>query len=256
MTQVAASRPRGPAIADDGSAVVVRGLSYGYRDGGEVLRDVQFVANAGEITVILGGSGSGKTTLLRLIAGLLRPTGGEVRVLGRDPARRRLDPRVAYVPQQLGLVRSRSALDNVLVGALGHTTAFMSLLGRYSRHHRDRAAELLDTLGIGDKAAAPVYSLSGGERQRVAVARALLQEPRVFLADEFVSQLDALTSRDVLDRVRAMARDGAAVVVTTHELDVALTFADRIAVVRRGTITLSESAQDLDEAALLTAIRR
>ncbi len=248
-------RHRGSAVADGSSAVLVRGLGFGYRGSDAVLRDVHLVANAGEITVILGGSGSGKTTLLRLIAGLLRPTAGDVRVLGRDPARRRLAAEVAYVPQQLGLVRSRSALDNVLVGALGSTSAMMSLLGRYSREHRARAAELLCLLGIGDKAEAPVHSLSGGERQRVAVARALLQEPRVFLADEFVSQLDVLTSRDVLDHVRTMARDGAAVVVTTHELDVALTFADRIIVVRSGTITLSESADDLDEAALLTAIR-
>lgn len=231
-------------------------MTFGYRGGATTLRGIDFAANAGEITVILGGSGSGKTTLLRIIAGLLRPNAGDVRVLGQDPARRRLDPRIAYVPQQLGLVRARSALDNVLVGALGRTSASMSLLGRYSRDDRGRARELLRTLGIGEKAEAPVYSLSGGERQRVAVARALLQAPRVLLADEFVSQLDALTSRDVLDHVRTMASEGAAVIVTTHELDVALTFADRIVVVRAGAITLSESARDLDEAALLTAIRR
>lgn len=236
--------------------VRLRGVEFAYRPGAPVLRGINLDARAGEIAVVLGGSGSGKTTLLRLIAGLLRPTAGEVRVLGEAPARGRLDPRVAYVPQQLGLTRGRSALENVLVGALGHTSLVRSLIGNYAEADRRRALELLSTLGLAAKADEPVHALSGGERQRVAIARALMQEPAVLLADEFVSQLDPVTSREVLEQVRQMASAGVAVIVTTHELDLALTFADRLLVMRGGSVALDAPASALDEAALTAAIRK
>jgi phosphonate transport system ATP-binding protein len=253
----AASPARSDTPSTGGAAIVsLRALTFGYQAESPVLRGVNLDARAGEITVVLGGSGSGKTTLLRLIAGLLRPTGGEVRVLGEDPVRGRLHPRVAYVPQQLGLTRARSALENVLVGALGHTSLLRSLLGGYGERDRVRALELLTSLGLEVKAHEPVHALSGGERQRVAIARALLQDPRVLLADEFVSHLDAVTSREVLEQVRRIAASGVSVIVTTHELDLALTFADRLVVMRGGTVVLDSPADGLDETALTAAIRK
>lgn len=235
--------------------IVARGLRFGYGASREVLRGIDLVMRAGQVTMVLGGSGSGKTTLLRILGGLLKPTTGSVTVLGNNPARRRLDPRIAYVPQQLGLVRSRTALDNVLVGALGRTPLVASLLGHYAQSDRLRSHALLESLGIGEKADTPVHSLSGGERQRVAIARALLHAPRVLLADEFVSQLDAHTSRDILGKVRTMTENGAAAVVTTHELGVALAHADRIVVIRGGEVVLDDAPSSLNELVLMTAIR-
>jgi phosphonate transport system ATP-binding protein len=206
---------------------------------------VSLTAAAGEITMVVGASGSGKTTLLKLCKGLLAPQRGSVRVLGEAvvAARRtRLDPRVAYIPQHLGLVRNLSVRDNVLTGALGRTAVLPSLLGRLPGAEVRRAGELLQRLGIGDKADDKAYALSGGERQRVAIARALMQRPRLVLADEFVSQLDVLTARDILALVRDVARGGVSVVIATHELALVEDYADAVVVLRGGEKVLDRRA--------------
>ncbi len=218
-------------------ALEARDLRFSYGAGRPVLRGVSLVARAREITVVLGVSGSGKTTLLKLCKGLLAPEGGEVRVLGEPVAAvpyGRLDPRVAYIPQHLGLVRNQSALDNVLAGALGRVPQLPSLVRLLPRAEVERARKLLERLGIGHKTEDNVHALSGGERQRVAIARALMQEPRLVLGDEFVSQLDVLTSREILTIVRTIADEGVAVVMATHELELVNRYADALIVLRDG----------------------
>jgi phosphonate transport system ATP-binding protein len=199
--------------------------------------------------MVLGGSGSGKTTLLKLIKRLLVPQGGQVHLLGlpqvRIHARARLDPRVAYIPQQLGLVRSRTVLDNVLTGALGSIAGWRGLLGIYPSDVVRRAHDLLDTLGIGHKAGDKVRTLSGGERQRVAIARALLQQPHIILADEFVSQLDPATTTDIMHLVQAISRGGVTVFMTTHELDLVERFAETVIVLRDGDKVLDSPATEV-----------
>jgi len=219
---------------------------------------VTFDARAGEMTVILGESGGGKTTLLRILKGLVMPLRGEIEILS-SPLKRglmgRLDPRVAYIPQQLGLIRSQSVVTNVLTGALARTGTLRSLLGLMPVEHTEEAEAILHMLGIGEKAALPVQTLSGGERQRVAIARSLMQHPTVILADEFVSQLDIVTSREIMSLARDVADRGVALVMTTHELDLAREFADRVIVLRDGAVALDSPAREVDEAALVKAIR-
>lgn len=208
--------------------------------------------------MILGTSGSGKTTLLKLCKGLLAPQRGEVRAFGvpvRAPSRGRLDPRVAYIPQQLGLVRSLSALDNALVGALSDVGTLPSLLRILPEAPMRRARDLLGRLGIAHKADAPVHELSGGERQRVAIARALMQEPRVLLADEFISDLDPLTSAEIMTIVRDAVGEGVAVVMTTHEMDVVSEHADHVIVLREGEASLDAHGVP-DVGAITAALRR
>ena len=222
-------------------ALQVRDAWFAYVRSKPVLRGVTMHATPGEVTMVLGTSGSGKTTLLKILKGLLAAQSGEVRVLGADvngSARGRLDPRVAYIPQQLGLVRSLSALDNALVGALSRIGTVPSLLRMLPEDETKRARELLARLGIGHKADAPVHELSGGERQRVAIARALMQGPRVLLADEFISDLDPLTSAEIMALVRDAAVAGVAVVMTTHEMDVVREHADHVVVLRHGETSL------------------
>jgi phosphonate transport system ATP-binding protein len=212
-------------------------LWFSYAAGRSVLRGVSFAAMPGRITMVLGVSGSGKTTLLKLCKGLLAPPRGTVCVLGAPVAatrRGRLDPRVAYIPQHLGLVRTLGVIDNVLAGALARVPALPSLLRRFPRAEVERARELLDQLGIGHKAGVRAHALSGGERQRVAIARALMQEPRLLLADEFVSQLDVHTSRDILDLIRGIAGTGVSVVVATHDIELVERYADTVVVLRDG----------------------
>jgi phosphonate transport system ATP-binding protein len=219
-------------------AIDARDLWFSYAGGRLVLRGVSASAAHGRITMILGASGGGKTTLLKLLKGLIAPQRGEISVLGRPliaaPGKGKLDRRVAYIPQQLGLVRSMTVLDNVLTGALGRVGTLASLVKLWPKDTVAQAHETLAVLGIGHKARDKVYALSGGERQRVAIARALMQGPAVILADEFVSQLDPVTTVEIMEAMRGIAGRGVALLMTTHELDVVERFADRVLVLRDG----------------------
>jgi len=224
-----------------------------------VLRGVSLSAPVGRITMVVGLSGGGKTTLLRLLKGLAEPQRGTVHVLGRPlaaPGRRRLDRRIAYIPQQLGLVRSMTVLDNVLTGALGRVGTLASVVKLWPRYTVAQARELLAMLGIAHKTGEKVYALSGGERQRVAIARALMQEPAVILADEFVSQLDPVTTVEIMEAMGRITDGGVALVMTTHEMDVVERFADRVIVLRDGEKALdcpAAEASGADLGALMKA---
>lgn len=240
-------------------AVALRDVWFAFPGRDPVLRGVDLQARGGEITVILGSSGGGKTTLLRLVKGVLTPTRGEVSTRGHPPMRGRggrLDPAIAYIPQQLGLVRNATVLANTLTGASARTGLVRSLLARFAAAEVRRAHQTLAALGIADKAHEPVHALSGGERQRVAVARSLMQQPAVILADEFVSQLDPITSREILDLIRGIADRGVAVLMTTHEVDLALRYADHLVVLRDGVLTLDAPGSAVDLPALDRALRR
>src|SRR5678815_3062007 len=142
-----------------------------------VLRNVSLSLPAGKHTVIMGPSGTGKTTLLRVLAGILKPSSGNIAVFGQPltgRSQRELSSLIGYIPQQLGLVRNLSALDNVLMGALGRLGDAKTILGIFPRAEIDAAHAALDMMGIDHKSEAQVFHLSGGERQRVAIARTLL----------------------------------------------------------------------------------
>ena len=235
-----------------------RDLWFAYDSGRPALRGVSLAAGVGSITMVLGASGSGKSTLLKLCKGLLAPWRGAVRALGAPVAaspRGRLDARVAYIPQHLGLVRSARVLDNVLTGALGRAPALPSLIRRFPDGDVRRARALLDRLGIGHKADDKAHALSGGERQRVAIARALMQEPRIVLADEFVSQLDVHTSRDILGVVRGIADTGVTVLVATHEVALVDRYADAVVVLRGGEKVLDRRAEHASADEVAQALR-
>jgi phosphonate transport system ATP-binding protein len=241
-------------------AFEVRGIWYGYTAQRPVLRDLSLSVQPGEMAMIMGASGSGKTTLLKLIKGLLAPQRGSIEVFAQPVVAasrgQRLDSRVAYIPQQLGLVRTLSALDNCLMGALAHVGTVASLVHAFPRETVDQAHEVLSQLGIGHKAQDKVYALSGGERQRVAIARALMQRPAVILADEFVSQLDPVTSGEIMETVGAIAEDGVAVVVTTHELDLVARYARRVVVLRDGEKVLDAPRGETRVEELAAALKR
>lgn len=250
-----------PAAADAPPplAVEASGLWFTHGKGRAVLQDVSFAAAQGRITVILGASGGGKTTLLKVLRGLATPQRGEISVLGRPVLRvaggRRLDRRVAYIPQQLGLVRNLSVLDNTLTGALGRVGILASLVKLWPRSAVEEAHDTLEMLGIGHKAHDKVFALSGGERQRVAIARALMQQPGLILADEFVSQLDPVTTGEIMDVMRTIAGRGVALVMTTHELDVVSRYADRVVVLRGGEKVLDCPTAEVSASDLATMIK-
>jgi phosphonate transport system ATP-binding protein len=189
--------------------------------------------------------------LLKLARGLLKLQRGSLQVLGQPVGSAstmaeagKLDPRVAYIPQQLGLVRSLTVLDNTLIGALGYLKTLPSLLKSFPGVYVDQALETLGALGIKHKAEEKVYSLSGGERQRVAIARALMQQPLLILADEFISQLDPVSSLEIMDIVRGSASRGVGLLITSHELEIVQRYADRVVVLRDGQKVLDCPARE------------
>ena len=203
--------------------------------GKECALDVeQMQFTGGERVFVLGHSGSGKTTLSRLIKGRQKPSTGEVRVLGTDPAdpdrriRRAIQRRIAMIDQEFFLVPRLSVVDNVLTGALGRVTPWRSLSGWYPREEWAKAEEILEEVDLAGLGHRRVETLSGGQRQRAAIARALMQEADVILADEPISSLDPELAEDVLQLlVDCAARRGVTLLVNLHQPWLARRFASR-----------------------------
>jgi phosphonate transport system ATP-binding protein len=222
-----------------------------------VLQGTELTIRRGVVTMILGRSGSGKTTLLKVLQGLLKPQRGQVRVPERSAASQQPAPapRMAYIPQNLGLVRSMSALENTLAGALRFTATWRALFRAFPAAVREEAGQTLTRLGLAHKLHERVCRLSGGERQRVAIARALMQQPDLILADEFVSQLDPVTARDILDMVRDFANQGIGFLVTTHETDVVADYADHLLVMNAGRIIYDGDAKTISQASMVELVQ-
>jgi phosphonate transport system ATP-binding protein len=215
---------------------------------------VDLDVQSGQITMLLGRSGSGKTTLLKLLAGVLKPQRGAIDAMaGVNGARSAW--RLAYIPQTLGLVRNMTTLENTLAGALSTTNTFASLFKVFPRETLRQAKDVLADLGLGTKTNAKIHELSGGERQRVAIARALMLQPDLILADEFVSQLDPVTSEEILDNMRSIAAKGVGLLITTHETDAVAQYADDVYVMQRGRITFRGKALDMTEPQMVSLLR-
>ncbi len=190
---------------------------------------------AGERVFILGHSGSGKTTLSRLIKGRLKPSTGSVRVLGVDPAapeskaRRSIQRRIAMIDQEFHLVPRLTVVGNVLHGCLGRVAPWKSLVGWYPAEEWKKAEAVLEEVGLEGLEHRRIETLSGGQRQRAAIARALMQEADVILADEPVSALDPELAEDALELlVECVVRRDVTLLVNLHQPELARRFASRL----------------------------
>jgi putative ABC transport system ATP-binding protein len=219
-------------------AVELRRLTKVYREGHServVLRDVEAIIPSGEVVVLLGRSGSGKSTLLNLVSGIDLPTSGAVVVAGVDLTaidehRRTLFRRrhIGFIFQFFNLIPLLTVEENLLLP--------LELTGQLDVAGRARARKLLDRVGLGDRAASYPEQLSGGEQQRLAVARALVHDPPLVLADEPTGNLDEETAGAVLDLLDALARETRkTVIMVTHSRDV-IGVADRIVAIHHGQL--------------------
>ncbi|MFC6080709.1 ABC transporter ATP-binding protein [Sphaerisporangium aureirubrum] len=223
--------------AADTAVLRTRGLRKEYGKGEGLVRAVDGVdldIVAGETVAVMGPSGCGKSTLLHLLGGLDRPSGGEVSLNGRriddvserDLARMRRNA-IGFVFQAFHLMEELTTVENVELSAL--------LAGRSPRAARRRAEELLEQVGLADRARFLPSALSGGQRQRVAVARALSNEPSVVLADEPTGNLDSAATLDVLRLFESLHESGQTLVIVTHDVRIAAT-ASRMISMRDGVL--------------------
>ena len=244
----------------------IKDLHQSYNGGVPVLRGISLKIEHGEFVGVIGLSGSGKSTLLRCVNRLVEAGSGEIRVpqgllsggahaapvdiLRLDGADlRRLRRKIGMIFQQFNLAKRLSVIDNVLSGGLGYQSSLRSTFRMFTRDERRHALINLKRVGLLDHAYRRADELSGGEQQRVAIARTLMQQPAIILADEPVSSLDPKLSRVVLDILKRVCReDGITALVSLHTLELTREYADRVIGLKQGEIVFAGPTQDLTDA--------
>jgi phosphonate transport system ATP-binding protein len=230
-----------------------RDLTKVYPTGDEALTNVSTTIASNEIVAMIGPSGAGKSTFIRCINRLTEPTGGTVVLDGTDltalskkelrAARRN----VGMVFQEYNLVERLTVMENVLSGRLGYVSNWAAFRRNFPQEDIDRAYEILETVGLAGMENKRADELSGGQRQRVGIARAVIQEPKILLADEPTSSLDPDTSRAVMDLLVEIAdREDIPVLINIHEVDLAVGYAGRILGLHDGELVFDGPTSDLN----------
>ena len=235
-------------------SLVIRRLRKEYAKGVPVLRDVDLILDGHGITAIIGPSGTGKSTLIRCINRLVEPTSGEILFKGQDLARlrgralREARRRIGMVFQEYNLVERLSVIENLLCGRLGYVNPVMAWLRKFPQADIDRAFEMLDAVGLGAFASQRADALSGGQRQRVGIARALMQQPDLLLADEPTSSLDPRTSVEIMELIAELTGKAyIPVIVNIHQVELARRFATRIVGMAGGGIVFDGPPETLTD---------
>jgi phospholipid/cholesterol/gamma-HCH transport system ATP-binding protein len=246
MTELSTPPPPAEPAAETDPAVAVRGLRVAYGDT-TVLHDIDLTVRAGEIMVIMGGSGSGKSTLLNTLLGLLRPTAGEVRLLGHDITRlkerdlARLRQRMGVAFQGGALFSSLSVGENIMLPLREHTRLDEETM-------RIMARMKMEVVDLGGREGLMPAELSGGMVKRAALARAIVMDPQLLFCDEPSAGLDPVVAKQI-DRLILDLRAAfdMTVIVVTHELDSAFDIADRICVLDRGRVRIVDTVANVRE---------
>lgn len=221
-------------------------------DAYPALTDVNFKVSAAERVALVGPSGAGKSTLIRLLNGTILPTAGDVNVLGKKISQlkprqmRQLQGHIGTIYQQFHLVDTLRVIHNVNAGRLGGWSLPKSLFSLAWPQEIDNAANALNQVGIPEKIFEPTHQLSGGQQQRVAIARVLVQNPQVILADEPISSLDPERSREIMDLLLKLSQDrGTTLIASLHAIDFALSHFERVIGLRQGNILFDAPADEV-----------
>jgi len=240
-------------------ALAIRNLFKEYAPGKPVLHGISLDISDRGITAIIGPSGTGKSTLIRCINRLVEPSSGEILFEGEDMVK--LDRRglrlarrhIGMVFQEYNLVERLTVMENLLCGRLGYVPPLKAWLRKYPQTDIERAFDLLEVVGLADFANQRADSLSGGQRQRVGIARAIMQEPKLLLADEPTSSLDPKTSVEIMNLIRDLCRSrNIPVVINMHDVELAKRFADRIIGMSGGAVVYDGDAAGLSDEQLKT----
>lgn len=233
----------------------VEHLTKVYEGGTQALDDVSFEVEDGEFLAVIGLSGSGKSTLLRCINRLIEPTEGTITWDGVDVTRasqedlRRIRRKIGMVFQHFNLIDRSKVITNVLGGRLGYTNPAFSIVNKFSSEDVDKALRQLDRVGLREKAYQRADALSGGQMQRVGVARALMQDPKIILADEPVASLDPVLAHSIMQYLELINEDdGVMVLCSLHFLDLVHRYAHRVIALNDGKLVFRGLPNEIDDA--------
>ncbi len=232
----------------------IKNLTKIYEGGTQALYDVSFTVKPGEFLAIIGLSGSGKSTLLRCINRLIEPTEGQIIWNGEDITAAsqdemlRIRRKIGMIFQHFNLVSRSRVITNVLAGRLGYVNPALSLLNRFPKSDMEMAIKQLERVSIADQAYKRADELSGGQQQRVGIARAMMQEPEIILADEPVASLDPVLAHSIMQHLETINKeDGVMVLCSLHFLDLVHRYADRAIALNEGKLMFDGSPNDIDD---------
>jgi phosphonate transport system ATP-binding protein len=230
----------------------IKQLVKAYQPGRPVLNGIDLSFQESGLTAIIGPSGTGKSTLIRCINRLVEPTSGQIFLGTQDitamssKALREGRRSIGMVFQEYNLVERLTVMENLLTGRLGYTSAWAAWRRKFLQSDIDHAFELLQTVGLEQFANRRADALSGGQRQRVGIARALMQQPQLLLADEPTSSLDPKTSIDIMALIKAQGIEKKIpIIVNMHDVELAKDFADRIIGMAGGQVVFDGPATEL-----------
>jgi phosphonate transport system ATP-binding protein len=244
---------------DNAAALTIRGLNKEYTRDKPVLRDINLEFAARGVTAVIGPSGTGKSTLIRCINRLVEPTAGAILFQGHDlvtlsgRALREARRGIGMVFQEYNLVERLTVMENLLTGRLGYVAPFKAWLRKFPPSDIEEAFDLLNVVGLSGFANQRADSLSGGQRQRVGIARAVMQHPKLLLADEPTSSLDPKTSVEIMSLMHDLGTaKNIPIIVNMHDVELARRFADRIIGMAGGRVVYDGTPADLTDEHLKT----
>ena len=230
----------------------IKNLTKVYPDGTVALKHVSFEVPDGEFLIIIGLSGSGKSTLLRCINRLIDPTEGEILWNGVDLSKltgedlRKARRKIGMIFQNFNLIKRSSVYSNVMSGRLGYSKTLESMFGHFNKEDIDMGKHVVERLGITDQLHKRADELSGGQQQRVGIARALMQEPELILADEPVASLDPVLAHSILKTLETLNQeDGLTVICSLHYLDLVQRYGTSVVGLREGEVVYRGSRKDV-----------
>ncbi len=232
----------------------IKNLNKIYSNGHQALTNISLNVEQGQFLVIIGLSGSGKSTLLRCINRLHDASSGQIMFQGNDinllegAELRKTRSRIGMIFQHFNLIPRKTVIENVLYGNLSRISVLKSILGIYSTEDKKRALRYLEIVGLQGKENNRADALSGGQQQRVSVARALMQNPKILLADEPVASLDPATSHSVMDYLEKINKElGVTVICNLHFLSLVRRYASNVVALKSGQIVFTGSPQEIDQ---------